>query len=129
MLLMNVAWVQDSCPCCALPFHGSSSQHQATLVAVQMAMAYSGSMAQDSDSLPRPSLVLQLQREVQRLEQEKQSAVERSEALEEEQSNLLCEVCCTGPNSCTYLHSACVRCTAGKCKALSNCSWHVQDLL
>ena len=58
-----------------------------------MARAYSGSMAQDSDGLPRPSLVLQLQREVQRLEQEKRNAVERSEALEEEQSNLLCEVC------------------------------------
>ena len=51
-------------------------------------------MAQDSDGRPRPSLVLQLQRQVQRLEQDKQSALEQCEALESEQSGLLCEVCC-----------------------------------
>ena len=59
-----------------------------------MLRAYSGSMTQDSDGLPPPSLVLQLQHQVQRLEQEKQSALEQCSTLEQEQSTLLCEVCC-----------------------------------
>ena len=59
-----------------------------------MLRAYSSSMAQDSDGLPRPSLVLQLQRQVQRLEQEKQNVLEQCSTLEQEQSTLLCEVCC-----------------------------------
>ena len=65
-----------------------------TSVAMQMPRAFSSSLSQDSDSRPRPSLVLQLQRDVQRLEQDKHSALEQCEALESEQSTLLCEVCC-----------------------------------
>lgn len=71
----------------------STKDRPDTPVAVQMSRTYSSSMAQENDALPRPSLVLQLQRQVQHLEEEKQSALEQCMALEGEQSTLLCEVC------------------------------------